>query len=46
MFLASNLLNFADLVENELMKSIPKEFTNIPFSIQFIAAYCKDFKSL
>ena len=46
MFLTSNLLNFAELVKNELMKNISKKFTNIPFSIQFIAAYCKDFKSL
>ena len=33
-FLASNLQNFAELVENELMESI-----------RFIAAYCRDFKS-
>ena len=45
-FPASNLLNFAELVENELTRSISRMFTNIPFSIQFIAAYCKDFKSL
>ena len=32
-FPASNLLNFAEVVENELS---PKYFTNIPFSIQFI----------
>ena len=32
-FPASNLLSFAELVENELS---PKYFTNIPFSIQFI----------
>ena len=43
---ASNLLDFAELVENELMKNVSKKFTNIPFSIQFITAYCKDFKSL
>ena len=43
---ASNLLNFAELVKNELLKSITKKITNIPFSIQFIAAYFKDFKSL
>ena len=24
----------------------PKQFTNIPFPNQFIAAYCEDFKSL
>ena len=45
-FPASNSLNFAELVEIELMKSIPKICTNINFSIQFIASYCKDFKSL
>ena len=45
-FPSSNSLNFAKLVENELMKCLPKNFTNIPFSIQFIAAYCKDFTSL
>ena len=46
-FPASNSLNFEEMVENELMKSISKKkITNIPFSIQFIAAYCKDFKSL
>ena len=44
MFPASNSLSFAELVENDLMKNI--SFTNIPFSIQFIAAYCKNFKSL
>ena len=45
-FLASNSLNFVELVENELMKSISKKFTDILFSVQFIAAYYKDFKSL
>ena len=40
-FAASNLMNFAELVENE-----PKKFKNVPVSIQFIIAYCKDFKSL
>ena len=45
-FPTSNSLNFAELVENDLIKSISKKFTNIPFSIQLIAAYCKDFKSL
>ena len=40
-FPVSNLLNFVELLENELKKT-----TNFPFSIQFIAAYCKDFKSL
>ena len=33
-------LNFAELVENDLMKSVSKNI------YQFIAAYCKDFKSL
>ena len=42
----SNLLNFVELVENGLMKSVYKTFTNIPFSIQFIAGYCKDFINL
>ena len=37
-FLASNLLNLAELVVNEPMKSIYKKFTNIPFSILFITA--------
>ena len=37
-FPTSNSLNLADLVENELIKSISKKFTNIPFSIQFITA--------
>ena len=46
MFPASNSPNFAELAENELMKSILKNFTNIPFSIQFIVAYCNNFKSL
>ena len=37
-FPASNLLNFAELVENESLKSIYKQFTNIPISIRFITA--------
>ena len=45
-FPASNLLNFAELVEGELIKSISKKFTNISFSIQFLVAYCKAFRSL
>ena len=45
-FPASNSLNFAGLVKNEPMKSIYKRITNIPSSIQFIAAYCEGFKSL
>ena len=32
-FLASNLLNLAELVENDLMRSISKKNVNIPFSI-------------
>ena len=45
-FLASNLLNFAELLENKLIKNISEKYTNIHFPIQFIAAYCKEFKSL
>ena len=45
-FPASNLLNFVELVENELMKSISEKFNNILLSVQFVDAYCKDFKSL
>ena len=45
-FAGSNSLNFAELVENEPMENFSKKITNIPFSIQFIAAYCKNFKSL
>ena len=45
-FPVPNSLNFAELMENELMRSIYETFTDIPFFIQFIAAYCKDFKSL
>ena len=51
-FRTSNSLNFAELEENELMENeayeanISNNFTNIPFSIQFIAADCKDFRSL
>ena len=45
MFLASNLRNIAELVENELMKGIYKKTANIPLSIQFIAAYCKILKA-
>ena len=43
---ASNSINFLELVENELMKSISKKISYIPFLTEFIAAYCKDFKSL
>ena len=46
-FRLSNLLNLAELVVNELTKRVSsKIFTNIPFSIRFITAYCKDFRSL
>ena len=45
-FPVSNSLNFEELVEKELVKSIFKKITNIPFSIQFIPAYCKDIKNL
>ena len=45
-FPASNSLNFAELVENVLMKSISKKICQCFFPIQFIAAYCKDFKNL
>ena len=45
-FAASNSLNLAELVENALMRGIFKKITNVPFSVQFIATYCKDFKGL
>ena len=45
-FAASKSLSFAELVENELMKSFSKKIFNIFFSVQFIDAYCKDFKGL
>ena len=37
-FPASNLPNFAELVENELMITISKSFYKCSFSIQFITA--------
>ena len=43
---ASDSLNIAELVVNELINSISKNFTNILFSVRFISASCKDFKSL
>ena len=43
---ASNSVNFALLVQNQLMKSISKIFTNIQFYIQLIGAYSKVFKIL
>ena len=45
-FRSSNSLNLAKLVANELLRSISKKFTNIPFSLRFIAAFCKDFRNL
>ena len=45
-FRLSNSLNLAELVVNELQRVYPKKLTSIPFSIRFITAYCKDFKSL
>ena len=44
-FPTSNSLNFAELVENGLRKSVSKKRTNIHFSIQFIAVYCKDLRT-
>ena len=44
-FTASNLLNFAELVENELMKNVSKKNYQYSFSIRFIAAYWKDLQS-
>ena len=46
MFRLSSSLNIAEMVVNELTKSISKKITNIPFSIRFITAYCKDFRRL
>ena len=37
-FPASNSLNLAEIVVNELMKSFSKKITNTPFSIRFITA--------
>ena len=31
---------------SRFLKNDSKKFTNIPFSIQFISAYCKDFQNL
>ena len=45
-FPASNLLNFIELLQKKLIRVSPKKLTNILLSIQFIAAYGKDFKSL
>ena len=45
-FWLSSSLNLAELVVNELTKSISKKFSNILFSIRLITAYCKDFKIL
>ena len=45
-FRLSSSLNLAELVVNELTKRIPEKFANVPFSIRFVTAYCKHFKSL
>ena len=45
-FPASNFLRFADLVENELTKSISKKIYQRFFFYPIIAAFCKDFRSL
>ena len=45
-FPASDSLDFAELMENEHLKNISKKCINIPFSIQSLAAYCKNFKEL
>ena len=45
-FLVSNSLNFTEFVQNELAKSVSKNFTISPFCTQFTIAYCKNFKSL
>ena len=37
-FSAPNLLNFAELVQNESLMSIYKKFINIPISTRFITA--------
>ena len=39
-FLLSHSVNLAELVVNELTKSISKKFTNIPFIFQFISRLC------
>ena len=45
-FPTSNSLNFAELMEIKLVKEyFRKKITIVSFSIQFIAVYCKDFKS-
>ena len=46
MFPASNSLNFEDLRENDLMKSISEKFYQYSFPIQFIAVYQQNFRSL
>ena len=46
-FPTSKSLNFAELMEIKLVKEyFRKKITIASFSIQFIAVYCKDFKSL
>ena len=41
-FLLSHLVNLPELVVRELRRVSQKKLTNIPFSIRFITAYCKD----
>ena len=45
-FRLSNSLNLAKLMVNELTKNISKKNYQYFFSIRFITAYCKDFRSL
>ena len=45
-FLASNSLNFAELMLNESMKSTYKKIYQYSFSIRFITALRKNFKCL
>ena len=45
-FQLSKLLNLVELVVNELTKNISKKLADVPFSIRFITACCKDFRSL
>ena len=44
-FPVSNLLNYAELIENELRKNISKKINKHFFSIQFIAVYCEVLKT-
>ena len=45
-FPASYSLNLAELMVNEPIRVSTKKITDVFFSIQFITAACKDFKSL